>query len=385
MPDLNTSNTQYMSGAGIAGASAGGKSTANYISPLGVPLDNLTQALHANDPNPVVVAAGQDITGSNGIGYLTVIKPAVIEAGHDVSLGFIGQNNNAGDITSISAGNDITSLDPQAGSYYYLYGPGTLLLEAGRDLGPFQQSAGGLTSGVETLGNGGNGVSALYQLTGGPLSYVPYLPSQGADIYALFGVGPRINYQGAISQYVNPASAGTGGVNFLTDIASILGKSQSQAWTDFQKLSSTRQNLLLDRAFLDFLTQVGTDYSNASSPYYGQYARAYQAISTMFPAAYGYTNNSVSAGGANGAATRVTTGQLNIVQSVLATGMGGDINIIGPGGNITVGATSTDQLNPNQEGILTFAGGTDPGLHGRQHPAQSKPHLHAAGRRHRPL
>jgi len=38
--------------------------------------------------------------------------------------------------------------------------------------------------------------------------------------------------------------------------------------------------------------------------------------------------------------------------------MGGDINIIGPGGGLTVGHTSLDTLTPNQEGILTLAGGT---------------------------
>jgi hypothetical protein len=43
---------------------------------------------------------------------------------------------------------------------------------------------------------------------------------------------------------------------------------------------------------------------------------------------------------------------------VLETQMGGDINIIGPGGGITVGHSSRDTLSPSQEGILTLAGGT---------------------------
>ncbi|MDW4793720.1 hypothetical protein NQ358_24230, partial [Escherichia coli] len=91
--------------------------------------------------------------------------------------------------------------------------------------------------------------------------------------------------------------------DFLADIASILGQSRDQAWTTFQGLSPARQQLLVNRAFLDLLIQVGKDYKNPSSPYYGQYARAYAAISTLFPAGYGYTDNNT--GGGNGAATKV--------------------------------------------------------------------------------
>ena len=39
----------------------------NYISPLGLPLASLTVALHANDPAPVIIAAGQNILAS-GVG-----------------------------------------------------------------------------------------------------------------------------------------------------------------------------------------------------------------------------------------------------------------------------------------------------------------------------
>jgi hypothetical protein len=40
------------------------------------------------------------------------------------------------------------------------------------------------------------------------------------------------------------------------------------------------------------------------------------------------------------------------------TQLGGDINILGPGGGITVGTNSRDTLAPNQEGILTLGGGS---------------------------
>jgi filamentous hemagglutinin family protein len=351
MRDLLTSSSQYLGDANIIPVSY-----SDYISPLGIPLPNLTQALHANDPVPVIIAAGQDIDLSAAT--LQLIKPAMIEAGHDLigpsgatttSFAFIGQNNNASDITSITAGHDIT------GGEFILYGPGTLLLQAGHNIGPFLQSIAGTStaSGVMAVGDGSNYTGTL-PIPGSP-SFPPlsYLPHQSASIDVLFGTGPGIDYQSATRQFVDPAHAGTGGIDFLPDIAAMLGETLDKAWTDFQALPAAQRHLLIDRAFLDFLTAVVTGYSNSSSPYFGKYDAAYEAIRTLFPASYGYTSSTGS-----GAAAQATTGQLNIAQSVLETQMGGDINIIGPGGNIVVGSTSRDTLSPVQEGILTLAGGT---------------------------
>lgn len=372
MQDPSTAATQYIGVPGFAVIGQVGYRS-SYISPLGLVPLNLTQALHANDPDPVVIAAGQDIyavnAAANTVASLTLNKPARIEAGNNIygalsgpgvlattssgpqtnGFTFIGQNNNAGDITSIVAGNDFV------GGVYYLYGPGTFVLQAGHDLGPFTASdaPSATQRGIVTLGNGtslSNGFGLNTQL---PRFY---LPAQGAEIDLLFGVKPGINYAAAIADYVNPAHAGTGGIDFLADIASILGQSRDQAWASFQGLSPARQQLLVNRAFLDLMIQVGKDYKNPSSPYFGQYARAYAAISTLFPAGYGYTDNNT--GGGNGAAAKVPTGKFNIAASLLETQQGGDINIIGPGGGITVGHSSLDALLPNQEGILTLAGGS---------------------------
>jgi hypothetical protein len=169
-------------------------------------------------------------------------------------------------------------------------------------------------------------------------------------------VQPVINYAAAIAQYVDPASAGAGGIDFLADIATILGRSRDQAWATFQQMPPAQQHLLVDRAFLDLLTQVAKDDKDPASPFFNQFGRAYAAIATLFPAGLGYTDN--AGGGTNGALVPVPTGNLSLASSVLETQMGGDINIVGPGGNITVGHTSLDTLNPSQEGILTLAGGT---------------------------
>ena len=318
-------------GVGLAMADLAG-----YVTPLGIPLANLTVALHANDSAPVIIAAGGDIKGSDGTnvdGTLTLIKPARIEAGGDLSLlTFQGQNNNPTDITSISAGNDL-------GGNFTLYGPGALLFTAGHDIGPFSTPAiSAFAFSTATLGNG----SAIGQVR-------PYLPGQGAEIDLQFGVKGGVEYTAAIAQYINPdtATGSADGIDLLAEIASALGQSPGQAWTTFQGLSPVRQHLLVDRAFLDFLTEVAKDYNNTSNKFFHQYARAYQVISTVFPASAGYTDNA-SGGGASGASVKVPTG--NLSASLIETQMGGDINIMGPGGGIV----------PNQStlSLLTLAGGT---------------------------
>jgi filamentous hemagglutinin family protein len=483
MPDLNTKTTQYI------GNSSNVLDYGNYISPLGVPLANVTEALHANDPAPVIIAAGKDIIAAHANGIATtmsLIKPAEIEAGHNIdaaisaggiatpssgpqTVGFVftGQNNNPTDITSIVAGNDFV------GGSYNLGGPGTFLVQAGRNLGPF--TTGG--QGFQTVGNN-NAV---------------YLPPQGAELDVLFGVKPGIDYAGAIAAYGDPSAPnGTGftsgavtqlqvfanqlidqqelriistGLRSLTrgnpattfqgrtadqinpvlanlaaaagfidphthkplvfnvtqdDIQS-LQQPQSEAQLDqqvfslflarasvagitntvtlspgdavalYNSMSSLQINQELDtlapragltnlsfglgvqdltslhldqkrvqvtigREFTDFLIQVGKDAKDPTSQFSGQYGRAYAAISTLFPASLGYTDNGTGSG--NGAAATVLTGKFNIAASVLETQMGGDINIIGPGGGITVGHASLDTLGPSQEGILTLGGGT---------------------------
>jgi filamentous hemagglutinin family protein len=380
-----------------AGLNMGG-----FISPLGAPLPGGGEAAHANDPMPVIIAAGVDINVLNS--QLSLNKPAEIEAGNNINAAssstggpattssgafktnfvFSGLNNNPGDITMIVAGNDLI------GGSYRLTGPGNFVLQAGRDLGPFKPWSGSL-SGVVT---------------------------GRAEIDLLFGVKPGIDYAGVIATFGDTAATAAGGIELLGIIprleadADLLIDASAQASgianphanvvltpaeaaAFFNVLGSPQQleqqlgqlaqkagfnpndlnfnftptalrlvleeqqhiELSINKAYLDFLTQVAKDFNNPASPFAGQYARAYQVISTLFPASFGYTDNS---GGGTSKASSVTvpTGKLNIAASVIETQQGGDINIIGPGGGITVGHTTRDTLSPNQEGILTITGGT---------------------------
>lgn len=331
---------------------------------LGLPTPTtLSAAVHAEDPNPALIYAGVDVTGN-----FVLIKPVQIHAGRDiVNTTLIGQNNNASDVTSVIAGRDILAAQTvfttgqrpvDNSSTFLLYGPGSLLVEAGRNLGPFFTGSANAVAvslprgaavgtGIQTIGDGSNVSAAAVK---------PYLPVQGANLYALFGVGPGIDYQAAIDAYVNPANAGTGGIDYLTLIATMLGENPDPAWATFKGLPSTQQQLLVDRAYLKFLAQVGLDYNNPASPYHGQYARAYQTIAKLFPASYGYTDNTPK--GSNGASSLVSTGDLNMAHSLIETQTGGDIELFGPGGNIVVGQNATDNSKPSGEGILTLQGGS---------------------------
>jgi hypothetical protein len=317
---------------------------------LGSPAPAPTVALHAGDDRPVIVYAGEDIFG----GAYTLLKPARLWAGRDlIDVTFTGQNNAAAEVTTIVAGRDIAAaqtptftgtLAPGMSSFT-LYGPGDLLIEAGRDLGPFNTDN-GTGGGVFTVGDGANS----------SLPVKAYLPLEGADITLRYGVAPGIDYAAAIARYVDPSDAGEGGISLLAPIATALGKGQEEAWVAFQALSPERQKLLIDRAFLDFLAEVGLDHSNAGSPYQGQYRRAYEAIATLFPAVLGYTDN--NSGESNGASVTVHTGDLRMPRSLVETQTGGDINILGPGGNAFVGSNAADRLTPAQQGVLTLQGGS---------------------------
>ncbi len=352
MTDPLTISAQYL------GSGVNGFNSAQYVSPLGVPLSNLTSPLHGADTDPSFIAAGVDIVGSAEVQMesnkvnLTLTEPSTIRAGRNIAnFSLLGQNNAVTDITSVIAGQDLT------GGVYALYGPGSFLLSAGRDMGTFLRSQVATSNisanyrGILAIGDGSNSAPGSNG-AGNGFAVKPYLPRQSADIHLLFGVGPGVNYADAIDRYVDPAKAGRGGIDLLTGIAAALGEPRDQAWATFQTLPGARQQLLVQRAFVDFLGQVARDYHNAASPYHGQYQRAYDAIGVLFPASVGYPSERGSA------ASNSWKGELNIAQSLVQTQLGSDITILGPSGGIVAGSSARDLLKQNQQGIVTTAGGS---------------------------
>jgi filamentous hemagglutinin family protein len=353
--------------------------------------------LHAQDADPTRIYSltGDIISGrtessdpdfiglqTNGLQIVSV-KPAEIEAGRDiVNLTFLGENFYDSDVTSIIAGRDIydvqgivrSFLQPASVTYIQpaeiqLGGPGRLDIQAGRDLGPLHGNLPdtGLTptTGIQTVGN----------------LYNPLLPREGAAISVLFGTGPGVAWDAFAAAYLDPTAPMPDIPSANDDLIETVAQYEAdkdkrsggagikptltaeQAWTIFQTLPQAQREAVIEKAFFAVLAVTGADENDPASPFFGQYARGYQAIEALFPSALGYTKNNLE-GGANGTSEPVATGNLDIRGSTIQTQQGGDINIMGPGGQLLVGSTSAPPfvpavngqggIGPQSQGILAW-------------------------------
>jgi filamentous hemagglutinin family protein len=350
-------------------------------------------ALHADDTTPVrIYALNGDITNgvedSAGFNWDALVlmpsKQADIRAGRDiVNLSLVGQHTHSADITRVSAGRDIydtpfpngVAIAPHPWSVLQvpsllLGGPGTFVVDAGRDIGPLVSQA-DLTSrpstfvtptGIESVGN----------------FYNPYLPHESADILVNFGVGPGLDTAGFLAHYLDGTDGLPGLMPDLIDFMQqrIAGQATAtghasddvtvaltpeQARDLFAKEPEIVQRIFAEKALFKLLAQVGTDYNDASSPYAGKYARGYAALDSLFPSTLGYTSNGSGQGGLNGAAATVDTGNLDIRSSTIQTQQGGDVTLLGPGGQALIGSTSAPSQFTNSSGKVT-AGPNSMGL-----------------------
>jgi len=360
-----------------------------YLSGQNTTLLHSPDPLHAADTQPVRIYALQGdvvngISAPSGFQYrslqLLPSKAALVYAGRDiVDLSFVGQQLRDADVTRIAAGRDIydTPINatfnnagslPDPGAYQLvpallLGGPGSFLVEAGRNIGPLtSQKEIATVNGLQLTGDDSyTGVNAV----GNAIN--PYLPHESADINVLFGVSPGIAVSSFMASYVDGT---TDGMNLLPDLVAFMERREAgmavdtgyaqdkltvsltsaQARQLFGQQPDYVQRQFVTQAVFKILAQVGADYNNASSPYYGQYARGYAAIDTLFPAAYGYTANGAGQGGVNGAAKTVDTGDLDIRSSTIQTQQGGNITILGPGGQALLGSASAPPVITNQSG-----------------------------------
>ncbi|MCK9919337.1 filamentous hemagglutinin family protein [Microbacteriaceae bacterium K1510] len=310
-------------------------------------------------------------------------QPMQIYAGLDIlDMPFYGENFTAADITSIIAGRDITYniKGNQQVTAIELAGPGTLDIEAGRNINFQTQRTGAVylpQTGVRTIGNAidtaanPDGLSrSAFDTSTFPFDFGnPYLPAGGASVSILFGIAPGLDQPAFVDHYINPGNAAALApasqqmlIDFVGQYEKAVGNAASapltasQAWTIFQTLPAARQRLLVEQVLVNILDATGKDYNDASSPFYHQYERGYQAIGALFPARLGYTANSLN--GANGAATQVATGSFDMRGSTVQTQQGGNVIILGPGGRILVGSSvASPSVDPASEGILTLERG----------------------------
>ena len=359
---------------------------------------NLT---HSGDTAPVLIHAGNDLANS----LINLPKAALISAGRDISdLYFTGQNANATDTTVISAGRDLTGTTASSltlnlpyivSSDFVLGGSGSLVVEAGRNIGPFINSAivrnVSYAGGIQTVGN----------------LYNPWLASGGADLTLLFGIAGGVNYAALRGTYLDPANfakldsalfvpqTDSLGIshpdrtkqiyapilaqwlrtNSPASFAAVFGATTYKDTADGNaalttaaygqsaalfKVFAALDPLLQDRFLIkDVLFTELEQPALPTGPSYLQYVRGYRAIQTLFPASAGYTDNlavytvnsvTVTADHPLGVPTRnlvdgqpqkattVSTGNADLRLSTLQTADGGDLTIVSPGGNFIAGS-----------------------------------------------
>jgi hypothetical protein len=332
--------------------------------------ENTPGLLHDNTTTPPV----QIDTVTGDIGDLTLISPEVtdISSGLDIQdVSFYLQNNNADDVSVVSANRDITLYDPNSAgllnlgatqSFYAAFGdiqisgPGTLEVLAGRNLNlgegtpPNSFNFPGTGDGITSIGN----------------SRDPYLPFGGASIITAAGLGPTsgldsnpqlVDYTDFIADYLNPAAATESSI-YLPDMGSLLdlsGATDNQIWdiysgtpdatlTDSElqiqsSLTTADRDALATTIFYDVLRDAGRDHNNPASTGFGTYAQGFAAIATLYP----------------GAGTDYT-GNISLTSREIKTTNGGDIGMLLPGGEVDVGLNNNGAQAVDQ-GILTVDGG----------------------------
>ena len=299
--------------------------------------------LHSADTEPV------RLYGENGsISGLTLFsgKAARIVAGQDVTdFAFYIQNVNPLDVTLVSTGRDIiaynsnsalrttgssggnilANLAPLSGDIQ-LSGPGTLEVFAGRNLttGIGPNNADGTGVGITTIGNLRN----------------PALPSNGAQVIAGAGIGyGKPDFTAFIGQFLDPATGGAQADRYLPELATLLGMpgaSASETWTAYGKLRAEEQNRRALDIFYLTLRDAGRDYNDPTSATAGTYTSGFAAIAALFPSP--------------------SVGDINLTSRQIKTKSGGGIQILAPGGKLTVGIDIAGNQALDQ-GILTESGG----------------------------
>lgn len=351
---------------------------------------------HADDPEPIRIYTNGNIDQS----ALFLPKQARITAGGSIiDMFFNGQNVAAEDITRIRAGEDITgtigvgfqNLPYVRSNNFILGGPGTLIVEAGRNLGPFVTSA--TVDGVDNAG----GIRTIGN------DYNPWLPDTGANLSVRFGMAAGADYAQLRDTYLDPnnfvnldgdlfaQTKDTFGnsspdrdkqiyapilATWLRDhypdlFASVFGDQKfatTQALGDaaYQRMGDLyaafntldllhQQDFLINQLFFNEISQVG----NADGPSFNQYIRGYRAVNTLFSPQNGYTDNlapytldpaTISLdhplgeptrniiNGQPQAAQRVVTGSADLRLATIQTVRGGDISILAPGGDMLAGS-----------------------------------------------
>ena len=311
--------------------------------------------LHSGDTDPVhVYSVTGNISNTGPAGaqnwLFEIPKPVWIKAGEDVTLllnqAFVQnqqvyltqwiENTAPSDVSVIEAGLDL-NLNVR------IDGPGTLYVQAGRNL-----------IGTSQIISEGNGDDTS-------------LPSQGANITVIAGVGGigagyGPDYSAFIKAYFNPANTGSVAENYLDTVESAEGLGPDAALVHLENLSPELQATYVLPAYYNELKMSGRDYNNPSASDYHSYSRGFAAIDTLFPGSQYQGSldlskesvNSLGPDNPNNIKELFSSNEINYGD--ISSVRGGNIELLAPGGPITVGQpTGSAALN---SGLTTVRGGS---------------------------
>jgi hypothetical protein len=313
-------------------------------------------ALHAGDLEPVrIVALGGNISGPDGQIFLQLPKPFLIEAGQDLTGGWIaGQNLDLDDHSAIRAGGDIRlDMDREgnrltsSNAAIEIGGPGVLEVRAGGslDLGP--------SKGILSRGNFNN----------------PFLPEGGAQLLVIAGTrGP--DYGNLLFEFSDPAARrvraetadafNSALLAFMRGQSADAGLDLASARARFEQLGAEAKASFFEsrRDFLQanetvlrdvFFTVLRDSGRRGAVEGPSAYAGGYAAIGALFPDAP-----------RDAAAAARATGSVSLFRSQIKSEQGGGIDIVVPGGFVNVGVADSGVSSKaaSDLGIITARGGS---------------------------
>ena len=292
-------------------------------------------------PARVVALDGNITVGITGGADAAIFVPKPIEVvagGNIVNLGLAIEQYSASNISTISAGGDLTYPTSRINSgelsatpsEIEISGPGNLIVDVGGSVDL------GTSSGIVSAGN----------------LLDPALPAGGANIYVTAGVAPGASYTSFINDYLANGSLYDSALSSYMDTLTGQGDlTKAQALTAFDQLDSIEQQPLLE----DILTaelRAGGRAAAAAGATHDNYTQAFNALEALFP-------------GSNptGTQTNPYSGGINLYFSEIYTKSAGNIGLFAPGGGIDVGLAtqlSTFGINkdPDQLGIVTESTGS---------------------------
>ncbi|WP_411882700.1 filamentous haemagglutinin family protein [Polaromonas sp. YR568] len=280
---------------------------------------------------PVAVKAGRDIvyTGNRANEVLPEIDGLTSDTSKASASGNLVVHTNRNDVSVVQAGRDILYAN------FNVAGPGTLEISAGRNF--IQNDAASITS-------------------IGPVA--PGDSRPGAGIVVQAGLGTHgANYTGLLNQYLNPANLAQAGAPLASQagkVAKTYGNELAvwlserygfkgtveQALAYFNALAPEQQRVFARQVYFAELREGGREYNDADSPRSGSYLRGRNAIAALFPGedaagnAIAYQGNLLMYGG-----------------SGIRTNLGGDIQVLTPGGAQTYGVEGA--APPATAGLIT--------------------------------